>query len=227
MKQFTTQGIVLTRTDFGEADRIITFLTPDHGKVRAIAKAVRKSQSKLAGGIELFSVSNLTFVAGRGELHTLISSRLDKHYAGIVKDLGRTNAAYELIKLVNKATEEKNESGYFDVLHQAFAALDDSAVDPQITELWCRLRVLDLAGHAPNLQNGPDGQKLPPAKTYNFDFEHMCFAPADAGQGSYSPQDIKFLRLGSAAAHPQLLQKVQGVDKVIPKTSMLVDSLLD
>jgi DNA repair protein RecO (recombination protein O) len=51
MRQFRTQAIILNRTDYGEADRIISFLTPDHGKVKAIAKAVRKSKSKLAGGI--------------------------------------------------------------------------------------------------------------------------------------------------------------------------------
>ncbi|MDO8591465.1 MAG: DNA repair protein RecO, partial [bacterium] len=71
MNRYVTQGIVLSRTDFGEADRILTFLTNDHGKVRAIAKGVRKSKSKLAGGIELFSISDLTLIIGRGEINTL------------------------------------------------------------------------------------------------------------------------------------------------------------
>jgi DNA repair protein RecO (recombination protein O) len=57
MKTIVTKGIVLTRTDYGEADRILHFLTPDQGKIAGIAKGVRKSKSKLAGGIELFSVS--------------------------------------------------------------------------------------------------------------------------------------------------------------------------
>jgi len=51
MKRINTHGIVLARTDFGEADRILTFLTPDNGKVKAIAKGVRKQKSKMAGGI--------------------------------------------------------------------------------------------------------------------------------------------------------------------------------
>ncbi|MEK7561678.1 MAG: DNA repair protein RecO, partial [Patescibacteria group bacterium] len=80
MNRYITKGIVLSRTDYGEADRILSFLTIDHGKVRAIAKGVRKSKSKLAGGIELFSVSDLTLIIGRGELNTLISTRLVRHY---------------------------------------------------------------------------------------------------------------------------------------------------
>src|SRR5256885_8858328 len=105
--RFRTQAIILNRTDYGEADRIISFLTPDHGKLKAIAKGVRKSKSKLAGGIELFSVSEVSFIIGRSEINTIISTRLVKHYGNIVKDLDRTGAAYEFIKSLNKATEEQ------------------------------------------------------------------------------------------------------------------------
>lgn len=57
-----TSGIVLNRINFGEADRILTVITPDQGKLSLIAKGVRKEKSKLAGGIELFSVSNISFI---------------------------------------------------------------------------------------------------------------------------------------------------------------------
>src|SRR5205814_1274862 len=101
-----TQGVVLSRTDFGEADRIIHFLTPDHGKVTGIAKGVRKSKSKLAGGIELFSISELTFIVGKSEIYTIISARLINHFDNIVKDLNRTNIGYDFLRMVNKATED-------------------------------------------------------------------------------------------------------------------------
>src|SRR4051812_43718179 len=103
MKQILTSGIVLKRTNYGEADRIITFLTPDHGKIRLIAKGVRRVKSKLAGGIELFSVSHLTYIEGKREIGTLISTRLEKHYGDIVKDIDRVQLGYELIKLLDKA----------------------------------------------------------------------------------------------------------------------------
>ena len=59
MNRISTRSIILTRINYAEADRIITFLTPSNGKVRAIAKGVRKAKSKLAGGIELFSISDI------------------------------------------------------------------------------------------------------------------------------------------------------------------------
>ena len=54
-KDLRTKAIVLRRTDYGEADRILQLLTPS-GKRSVIARGVRKEKSKLAGGIELFSV---------------------------------------------------------------------------------------------------------------------------------------------------------------------------
>src|SRR5689334_13497784 len=98
MRKLNTQGIVIARTNYGEAARIITFLTPDHGKLKVMAKGVRKSKSKLAGGIELFSVSHIGILKGKGEVDTLVSSRLIKHYGNIVKELDRTNLGYQLIK---------------------------------------------------------------------------------------------------------------------------------
>ena len=58
MKQSRTHGIVLTRVDYGEADRIITMLTPE-GKITLMVRGVRRIKSKLAGGVELFSVSEM------------------------------------------------------------------------------------------------------------------------------------------------------------------------
>ncbi|MDB5181251.1 MAG: repair protein RecO, partial [Candidatus Saccharibacteria bacterium] len=113
MKQITTTAIILSRTDFGEADRILTLLTPDHGKLRLIAKGVRRIKSKLAGGIELFSVSDIVYIKGRGDIGTLISTRLIRHYGKIVSDVTRTMLGYDLIKMLNKATEDEPEDDYF------------------------------------------------------------------------------------------------------------------
>lgn len=224
MKQFTTRGIVLARTNFGEADRIITFLTPDHGKVKAIAKAVRKQQSKLAGGIELFSISQLSFATGRGEINTLTGSRLDKHYGHIVKDLDRTNLAYELIKRMNKATEDAAEAAYFDLLNQALAALDDVRISPLLIELWFNMQLLRLAGHSPNLATDSADKKLSATANYNFDLEQMRFVRA--GQGSYSANHIKFLRLGFGAHSPQALSRVMHPRDLVVTLTPLVQAML-
>lgn len=226
MKQFTAQGIILTRTNYGEADRILTFLTPNHGKVRAIAKAVRKERSKLAGGIELFSISDLTVIVGRGQINTLISTRLVKHYGNIVKDLKRTEVGYELIRLSNKATEDAPEAAYFELLKDAFAALDDPELDPQLTHLWFNMQLLKLSGHTPNLRTDIAGQKLAPAATYEFHLDRMRFSPKKSTSGLFSADHIKFLRLGFSAGRPHMLRRVQGVDKLAGTAGPLIQTML-
>jgi len=224
--QFTTRGIVLARTDYNEADRIITFLTPNHGKVRAIAKAVRKSQSKLAGGIELFSVSDLTFVKGRGEIYTLISSRLQKHYGQIVKNLDRTNAGYELISQLSKATEDQLELAYFDLLKYAFEALNDESISLDLIRSWFAAQLLKLAGHSPNLRTDINQQKLIEQQKYEFNFDSMAFQTSQAGRDNFAAPDIKFLRLIFSDNQPKTLQKIAGIGQLANKSLPLLQSLI-
>jgi DNA repair protein RecO (recombination protein O) len=204
MNSINSQGIVLSRTDYGEADRILTFLTPDQGKVSAIAKGVRKQKSKLAGGIELFSVSQISYIPGRRDISTLISTRLVKHYGNIVKNLDRTNLAYDLIKMTNKATEDNPESAYFDLLTAALEALDDDSIGLQLIQAWFAAQLLRLGGHTPNLHKEQGGKKLEPGQSYDFDFEKMSFYP---GQ-TYNTDKIKFLRLLFSPNSPRAIQKV-------------------
>ena len=64
MSSITTKAIVLSRVNYGEADRIMQVLTPDSGKIGVIAKSVRREKSKLAGGIELLAVCDLVLHQG-------------------------------------------------------------------------------------------------------------------------------------------------------------------
>jgi DNA repair protein RecO len=224
MKRFNTQGIVLARTNYGEADRILTFLTPDHGKVKGFAKGVRKSKSKLAGGIELFSISELSFIIGKSEINTIISTRLLKHYGNIVKDLDRTNLGYELIKRLNKATEDSPEAAYFELLGQAFAALDDSSIGLSLIEVWFNAQLLRMAGHTPNLRTEKSGEKLEADKSYNFNLDTMAFEPSP--QGEFQAGQIKFLRLIFSHNPPEVLQKIQSSEQLTNQTKLPVNSML-
>jgi len=224
MKQLITTGIILSRIDYGEADRILTLLTPDHGKLRLMAKGVRRVKSKLAGGIELFSVSNITFIQGRGDVGTLVSTRLIKHYGTIVKDLERTMLGYDLIKILNKATEDEPEATYFELLQQAFEALDDADIPLPIIRLWFAMQLLRLSGHTPNLQTDTTGQKLVADQTYNFSFDDMAFASSP--QGRFTANHIKFLRLGFSGNTPKILNHIQSSPELTETCTPLVTTML-
>ncbi len=224
MNQIVTEGIILSRTDFGEADRILTLLTPDQGKLRLLAKGVRRVKSKLAGGIELFSVSTITFVRGRGEIGTLVSTRLVRHYGRIVQDLDRTMTGYELIKQLNKITEDEPEAEYFDLLKQAFEALDDATIPLSLVGFWFSAQLLRMAGHTPNLQTDAGGQKLDPQKLYDFNFDQMCFAAAP-DRGRFGASHIKFLRLSFSGHTAKVLAQVKGGSALEDDLAPLVTKL--
>lgn len=224
MKQLQTEGIILSRTPYGEADRIITVLTPEQGKLRLMARGVRKPKSKLAGGIELFSVSDLTYMQGRGEIGTLISTRLVTYYANIVKDIGRVQLGYDVIKMLSRATEDQPEPDYFELLQQAFQALDDAQINIDLIRLWFESRLLYLAGHSPNLHTDTTGGKLQSDTTYNFDFEAMTFAPHDAGH--FNASHIKTLRLLFSHHPPQTLNQIQGLPVLLSDLTPLIRTML-
>lgn len=223
MKQFRTQTIILNRTDYGEADRILTFITPDRGKVTGIAKGVRKSKSKLAGGIELFSVSDISFIPGRRQIDTIVSTRLIKHYGSIVKDLDRTNTAYEFIKILDKITEDAAETDYFELLRQAFEALDENSISLEVIDLWFYMRLLRLAGQAPDFQLDAGGQKVESASRYDFDTEKMRFTLA--GKGNFEYSHIKLLRLASRLAEPKVLQRISDIERLVKRPRDLAREL--
>jgi len=221
MKQIVTRAIVLGRTDFGEADRILTLLTPDYGKLRLMAKGVRRLKSKMAGGIELFSVSDITFIEGRGEVGTLISTRLVKHYGHIAENIDRTMLGYELIKRLNYATEDQPETVYFDLLEGAFATLDESAARDVLIKVWFDAQLLRLAGHTPNLTHEVAGARLVPENAYEFSFDDSAFR-ADAN-GNFTAADIKFLRLVFGSTSPAALAKIKDVSTLAERATPLVN----
>ncbi|HET9173722.1 MAG TPA: DNA repair protein RecO [Candidatus Saccharimonadales bacterium] len=224
MNQLLTQGIILSRTDYGEADRIITLLTPDHGKLRLMAKGVRRVKSKLAGGIELFSISHIAFIQGRGEVGTLVSTRLITHYGDIVKDITRVQAGYDLIKVMNKATEDEPEKEYFVLLNDAFSVLNDASIDLVLIKTWFSAQLLGLSGHQPNLQSDAAGSALNPRATYDFNFDAMAFI--EARDGHFAADHIKFIRLLFSPNQPTILQKIQDSDVLLRDLQPLVQTML-
>jgi DNA repair protein RecO len=224
VKQLQTQGIVLSRTDYGEANRIVTLLTPEQGKLRLMARGVRKPKSKLAGGIELFSISDITYLQGRGEIGTLVSSRLLTHYGTIVKDITRVQLGYDLIKMLNRATEDQPEPEYFELLQQALQALDNLGIATDLIRLWFEARLLHQAGYSPNLHTDTNNDKLQAGETYNFDFDAMAFVPHD--DGHFNAAHIKTLRL-LFSHHPlQTLHQVQGFESLLPDLTPLLRIML-
>lgn len=212
MKPIRTKAIVLRRTNYAEADRILQLLTPDHGKLSVIAKGVRREKSKLAGGIELFAVCDVSIIPGKGDMGTLTSSRLDNFFSHILEEYERLQFGYEAIKQVSEVVESIADPAYFELLKTVFESLDDPEIDDKITESWFWLQLGILHGTGLNLATDDNGMKLVEESRYNFDEENMNFVYHD--EGRFTTQHIKLLRILSAQP-PRVAQHVRGVEELI------------
>lgn len=222
MRQITTPAIILRRTNYGEADRIVSFLTPG-GKLKALVKGVRRSKSKLAGGIELFSESTITFIDTRGDLARIVSTRLNEHWDGIVGDLQRMMFGYETMKLMDKIVEDDAEPEYYELLKSVLKSLNSGELGLDAVEVWFYVRLLRLLGHGLNLKTDPTGKNLEGEHLYAFSTEDMCFSPS--GQGSFRAEHIKLLRL-CISHETKVLQQVKNVNQLSGQLKPLLKQLI-
>ncbi|HEX5439629.1 MAG TPA: DNA repair protein RecO, partial [Ktedonobacterales bacterium] len=102
---YSTEAICLRRTDFGEADRILTLFTPAYGKVRAIAKGVRRTTSRLAGHLEPFTRTQLLLAHGR-DLDIVTQAEARERLEALRDDVWHATAAWYLAELVDRFLED-------------------------------------------------------------------------------------------------------------------------
>jgi DNA repair protein RecO (recombination protein O) len=188
-----TDAIVLRRVNYGEADRILTVITPADGKLSIMARGVRKEKSRLAGGIELFAVCDLALHIGKGEIATLIGSKLKTFFDKIMTDYDRMQFAYEAIKQISRASEQINEPEFYDLLKNCLVALNDLKIGLKIIQTWFYLQLAKLLGNSLNTATDNHGMKLVEDAHYNFDTAHQVFIFAETGR--YDANHIKLLRV--------------------------------
>ncbi len=186
-----TKAIVLRRTNFAEYDRIIQFLTPN-GQISALAKGVRKPKSKLAGGLELFSISNLVLIKGRTDLYRLTSARLEHYFENIIKDYDRMELAYQIIKDVSAQSRDIDDASWFEILNQVFYGLD-KGLDLRLIKIWYYFQSSEIMGEGINLSYDINGKKLDANQKYNYNFSERSFEPSSLGQ--FHKNHIKLMRL--------------------------------
>src|SRR5687768_1622808 len=149
---YKTEGIVLRSMDLGEADRVLTVLTPRLGKLRVIAKGVRRPRSRIGGALEPFTDVQLVLAVGR-TFDVVTSSSLENPHLGLRNDLLSTAAAWYVIELADRFCEGAADSHEaFRLLAQALAALDAGGeVSRDVVARWFELALLDAMGFRPEL----------------------------------------------------------------------------
>lgn len=212
MTALRTRAIVLRRTNYGEADRILHLLTPE-GKRSVMARGVRREKSRLAGGIELFAICDIVITEGKGDLGILTSARLVQFYRHILEDYDTMQFAYEVVKQVGRASEMVDEPEWYDVLSEALMGLDTLSIPRQLVQTWFYLRYAALLGHELSLQHDTAGQRLDPELRYMYDESEMGLRVSS--QGTIRADHIKLLRLINAKSL-QVLAQVGGIKSTLP-----------
>lgn len=211
MKTTRTRAIVLRRTNYGEADRVLHLLTPG-GRLNVIAKGVRREKSKLAGGIELFAVCDVVAGQGKSDLGILTSARLVHFYRHILQDYDRMQFAYEMLTQVSRASESLDEPEWYDIAVEVLAGLDTASVALDLTKLWFYVRLSAMLGYELNTQRDYQGDKLAPDTVYRYDIGEKGLMPAP--NGDVTADHIKVLRL--VASQPLgVVAQVGGIGQLL------------
>lgn len=207
-----TKAIVLHRTKYGETDRILNLITPE-GRKSCIARGARKEKSKLAGGIEMFTVSDIVIhESEKSELGILTSAKMLRSYLNIISDLDRFNLGSRIIKDINRVSENADSPELFTLTDQSFWALDKN-IALNLVDAYFTLNLVRISGEQINLIRDQNGDKLDERQKYNWDMYEKVLIPSESG--SLTSNHIKLLRL-ILSSPIKTITGVQNIQKFLP-----------
>ncbi|MBM4430096.1 MAG: DNA repair protein RecO [Chloroflexi bacterium] len=149
-RTYRSEAVVLRHSDFGEADRLLTVYTPHLGKLRLLAKGVRKPTSRKAGHLESFTRTQLLVARGRN-LDIITQAQMVEPYRGLRQDLWRMSHAYYVGELVDRFSEEQGENQpLYRLLCDVLGWVCTSA-NLAITMRFFELHLLGVVGYRPQL----------------------------------------------------------------------------
>lgn len=125
-RSYKTEGIVLKRTNIGEADKIITLFTKHYGKLRLMAKGIRKTKSRKAGSLEPFNEVKLQIAKGRN-LDLITETQIIDSPQSWRKNLLKVTVAYYLCELVDKLTADSQvHKNVFELLKETLLQIESA-----------------------------------------------------------------------------------------------------
>ena len=150
-RSFRVEAVVLRHSDWGEADRLLTLFTRQHGKLRAIAKGARRIRSRKAGHLEPFMHVTLQLARGH-DLFIVTQADTLQAFLPIHDDLGKTSQAAYTIELLDRFTyEDETENIHiFQLLTKTLLRIEKED-EPWLAIRWYEIQLLDLLGYRPHL----------------------------------------------------------------------------
>jgi DNA repair protein RecO (recombination protein O) len=145
---FRTEAVILRRQELGEADRLVVAYSADRGKLRLVAKGVRRLRSRKAGHLEPFSRTVLLIARGR-ELDIISQAEAIQTYPALRSDLRLVGSASYVVELIDRFTlEEAGSDQVYALLVDTLGRLADGRPAAAVVRYY-ELRLLELMGYRP------------------------------------------------------------------------------
>ncbi len=155
MNSFSAEGVILKRRNLGEADKLVTVFTRSRGKIKTLAKGVRKVNSRRAGSLEILNHVKI-FLHETKSWPILTEVETKGNFNNIKEDLSKLSLTYLLFELVDQFLTEEQESPFvFDLLVSTLVAIDNSPSleKAKVFATNFQLKFLSQVGYLPQLQN--------------------------------------------------------------------------
>lgn len=151
MSLYRDQGVVLRHYRLGEADRIVVFMTAGHGKVRAVAKGIRKTKSRFGARLEPLAHISLLLYEGR-ELDIVTQAESIDHFRPLRDDLGRMTDAMAMLEAVDQTAQERQpDARLYQMLVAALRTLADRDQRSPLLVAGFYWKLLSMEGFGPVL----------------------------------------------------------------------------
>ena len=149
-RMVVTDAIVLSHFDLGEADRVLTLITPEIGKLKAIAKGIRRPTSRVGGSLEPFA--ELRVQLARGRTFDVVTQVVVGHAWLKLRDsLESAATAWYLAELADRSLEERHPAEpLYALLHRAYELLDAEMAPARVAR-WFEMRLADELGVRPEV----------------------------------------------------------------------------
>jgi DNA repair protein RecO (recombination protein O) len=158
-KYFQAEAVILRQYEFAEADRLLVVVTAEHGKLRGIAKGVRKARSRMLGHCELFTRAFMRIGRG-GDLYTISQAEQIDPYLLLREDLTRGAYAHYLAELIDRFTEyDESHPELYHLLCDALAWLATPESDAALVARYFEVQLLGMVGFQPSLHDCAVGQE--------------------------------------------------------------------
>jgi DNA repair protein RecO (recombination protein O) len=160
--------MVLSRFELGEADRVLTLLTPHDGKIKAIAKGVRRPRSRIGGSVEPFAELQLVMARGR-TFDVITQASVGEAWLRLRDRLESTATAWYLAELAERAVEERAAAyPVYVLLRRAYQLLDDGMA-PERVARWYEFGLADALGVRPEVERCVECDRvLEPSEGYRW-----------------------------------------------------------